>query len=46
MASPPRLYPTDLSDAEWALLAPLIPLTKSGGRSPKWTRRELHDGIV
>jgi putative transposase len=45
MSSPPRLYPTDLSDAEWALLAPLIPSPKPGGRPPKWTRREILDGI-
>lgn len=45
MASSPRLYPTDLSDAEWALLAPLIPPAKPGGRPPKWTRREILDGI-
>jgi putative transposase len=45
VSSPPRLYPTDLSDAEWALLAPLIPPPKPGGRPPKWTRREILDGI-
>lgn len=25
-------YPSDLSDAEWALVAPLIPPAKRGGR--------------
>lgn len=45
MSSPPRFYPTDLSDAEWTLLAPLIPSPKLGGRPPKWTRRHLLDGI-
>ena len=25
-------YPTDLTEAEWTLLAPLIPMAKSGGR--------------
>jgi putative transposase len=45
MPSPPRFYPTDLSDTEWALLAPMIPPPKPGGRPPKWTRRELLDGI-
>ncbi len=45
MPSPPRLYATDLSDAEWTVLAPLIPPPKAGGRPPKWTRRELLDGI-
>jgi putative transposase len=45
MVSPPRLYPTDLSDAEWMILEPLIPAAKSGGRPPKWTRRQILDGI-
>jgi transposase len=39
MPSPLRLYPTDLTDAEWAILEPLIPVPKPGGRPPKWTRR-------
>jgi len=25
-------YPSDLTDAEWALIAPLIPSAKRGGR--------------
>jgi putative transposase len=25
-------YPTDLTEAEWALLAPLVPTTKPGSR--------------
>jgi putative transposase len=45
MPSPPRLYPTDLSDAEWAILEPLIPAPKPGGRPAKWPRRLLLDGI-
>lgn len=45
MASPPRLYPTDLSDAEWHILEPLIPAAKPGGRPPRWTRRHILDGI-
>jgi putative transposase len=39
-----RPYPTDLTDAEWALLAPLIPPAKTGGRPPR-DRREILDGI-
>jgi transposase len=31
---PRRAYPTDLSDAEWRLVQPLIPPVKSGGRPP------------
>ena len=45
MASPPRLYATDLSDAEWQILEPFIPAVKSGGRPPKWSRRLILDGI-
>ncbi|MFK8851399.1 transposase [Streptomyces sp. Ac-502] len=35
-----RVYPTNLSDAEWVVLAPLVPLPKPGGRPPKHPRRE------
>jgi putative transposase len=45
MSSPPRLYPTDLTDAEWQILEPLIPAAKPGGRPPKWTRRDILNGI-
>jgi putative transposase len=45
MSSPPRLYPTDLTDAEWAILEPLIPAAKPGGRPSKWSRRALCDGV-
>ncbi len=45
MSSPPRLYPTDLSDAEWAILEPLIPAAKLGGRPPKWSRRTLCNAV-
>lgn len=27
-----RIYPTDLTDEQWALIEPLIPLAKPGGR--------------
>jgi transposase len=45
MSSPLRLYLTDLSDAEWQILEPLIPAPKPGGRPPKWTRRLILDCI-
>jgi putative transposase len=41
-----RSYPTDLSDAEWALLEPLIPAAKSGGRPVLHSRREICDAIL
>ncbi len=38
---PRARYPPDLTDAEWAVLAPLIPPPKVGGRPPTHERREL-----
>jgi putative transposase len=38
-------YPSDLSDKEWAILEPLIPAPKSGGRPAKHSRREIVNGI-
>jgi len=34
----------DLSDAQWAVLGPLLPASKRG-RPPKWTKRQLINGI-
>ena len=39
-------YPTDLSDAEWSRLAPLVPKPKAGGRPPKYPRREILNAIL
>src|ERR1051326_6551571 len=39
-------YPTDLSDAEWHRLAPLVPKHKAGGRPPKYPRREILNAIL
>jgi transposase len=35
----------DLTDAQWAALAPLLPAPSSTGRPPKWEKRQLIDGI-
>jgi putative transposase len=40
-----RGYDTDLTDAEWDRLEPLVPAAKPGGRLPKHTRREIVNGI-
>ncbi|MFF0465791.1 IS5 family transposase [Streptomyces mexicanus] len=44
-----RRYPSDMTDAEWALIEPLLPPpaceTPSGGRPEKWPRREIVDAI-
>src|SRR5215472_19099859 len=36
-----RAYPSDLSDREWALLAPLLPPPKPGGRPRSADLREI-----
>jgi putative transposase len=41
-----RRYPTDLTDAQWALLAPLIPQPKPDGRPAVHPRRELVDAML
>jgi transposase len=35
----------DLTAAQWAVLEPLLPVGKKPGRPPKWTKRQLIDGI-
>ncbi|MEV8635807.1 IS5 family transposase [Streptosporangium sp. NPDC051023] len=45
MPDPRRPYPTDLTDAEWALLEPLIPAPKYGGRPAVHARREIVNAI-
>ncbi|MFD0886712.1 transposase [Streptosporangium algeriense] len=34
-----------LTDAQWAVLEPLLPAGKRPGRPSKWTNRRLIDGI-
>ncbi len=40
-----RRYPSDLTDAEWALIAPFIPPPRSGGRGRKIDMCEVLRGI-
>ena len=35
----------DLSDVQWAVLEPLLPVGKKPGCPPKWTKRQLINGI-
>src|SRR3954451_3560812 len=35
----------DLTDGQWAVLEPLLPVGKKPGRPPKWSKRQLIDGI-
>ena len=39
-------YPSDLKDAEWALVAPLIPPAKRGGNKRTVDVREVVNGIM
>jgi putative transposase len=39
------LYPSDLTDAEWSFLEPLVPPPKSGGRPASWSRRAILNAI-
>lgn len=38
-------YPSDLSDAEWAILAPLLPAPAACGRPRKWPERLITDAV-
>jgi transposase len=35
----------DLTNEQWAKLEPLLPTGKKSGRPPKWTKRQLINGI-
>ena len=39
-------YPSDLTDAEWTLVEPLIPPAKHGGRDREVDVREVVNGIM
>jgi transposase len=41
-----RAYPTDLTDAQWAILEPLVPAPKPGGRPALHPRRELVNAML
>ncbi|WP_373565511.1 IS5 family transposase [Actinosynnema pretiosum] len=45
MASVAAAGRADLTDAQWALLQPLLPVGAKPGRPPKWSKRRLIDGI-
>ena len=40
-----RSYPSDLSDAEWALVGPLFARRSHLGRPERWPRRLLADAV-
>ncbi|GLZ42180.1 hypothetical protein Acsp05_58040 [Actinokineospora sp. NBRC 105648] len=45
MASVAATGRADLTDAQWAVVFPLLPVGRKPGRPPKWSRRQLIDGI-
>jgi transposase len=43
---PRQPYPTDLTDAQWRVLAPLLPAAKPGGRPRSADLREIVNAIL
>jgi transposase len=41
-----KAYPSDLREAEWAILEPLVPAVKPGGRPARHSRREIVNAIL
>jgi transposase len=46
MARRTQRYPSDTSDEQWALIEPLLPPVKAGGRPEKHPRRDALDAIL
>lgn len=44
--TPRQRYPSDLSDAQWNLIEPLVPKPKPGGRPATVERREIINAII
>jgi putative transposase len=44
--TPEERYPTDLTDAQWAVLEPLIPPPKPGGRPRTVSMRQVVNAIL
>jgi transposase len=45
-SKPAKRYSTDLTDAQWALIEPLLPPPASSGRAEKHPRREIVNAIL
>ena len=45
MTTPRKPYPSDLSNAEWKILEPLLPPEQPGGRHRRYELREIINGI-
>ncbi len=44
--TPRQRYPTDLTDAQWTVLEPLVPDAKPGGRPRSADMRTVVDAIL
>ena len=44
--NPRQVYSTDLTDAQWRRLEPLVPAPKPGGRPVQYPRREIVNAIL
>ena len=42
---PRKAYSTDLTDAQWQLIEPLVPAAKAGGRPARYERREIVNAL-
>ena len=41
-----RVYPSDLTDEQWEIIEPMLPLIKEPGRIPKHPFRDIVDAIL
>jgi transposase len=46
MEDRPQHYPSDTSDGQWAIIEPLLPSVRTGGRPEKHPRRAIVDAIL
>src|SRR5918997_2222297 len=46
VSSPRRGYPSDLTDAQWALIEELLPEPSTDGRREKHPRREIVNAVL
>jgi transposase len=46
MQQRPRRYPSDTGDEQWAIIEPLLPPVRTGGRPEKHPRRAIVDAIL
>lgn len=44
--APRRAYPSDLTDGQWAQIAPLLPQGRTRGQPRIWERREIVNAIL